>query len=128
VFFGPVSGTHVASDADVVLYGDSGGLSDVAAPGDMNGDGVPDLFIGESGAQAAYTLLGPITGDIAPDDDPALFSRWIGITTYGLDNTGGRVHALGDVDGDGLMDAGFTATGDDNGGNASGGFYIVRGR
>jgi hypothetical protein len=128
VYFGPVSGTHVASDADLVLYGDSGGLSDVAAPGDMNGDGDNDLFIGESGAQSAYTLLGPITDDIRPDDDFSRYNRWLGITTYGVDNTGGRVHAFGDVDGDGRMDAGFTATGDDNGGNASGGLYIVRGR
>jgi hypothetical protein len=128
VFSGPASGTYVASDADVVLYGASGGLSDVAAPGDMNGDGVPDLFLGESGAQAAYTLLGPIVGDVALGDVPSQVSRWVGITTYGLDGTGARVHALGDLDDDGLMDAGFIATGDDNGGNASGGFYVVRGR
>ena len=128
VFSGPASGTYVASDADVVLYGASGGLSDVAAPGDMNGDGFPDLFLGESGAQAAYTLLGPIMGDVALGDVPSQVSRWVGITTYGLDGTGARVHALGDLNDDGLMDAGFIATGDDNGGNASGGFYIVRGR
>ena len=128
VFLGPVSGTNVASDADFVLYGDAGGLSDVAAPGDMDGDGVNDLFLGESGNQAAYTLLGPFTGDVSPDTEPTRYSRWYGITTYGLDGTGGRVHGFGDLDGDGLMDAGFIATGDDNGGNASGGLYIVRGR
>ena len=128
LFFGPLSGTYTASTADISLYGDAGGLSDVVAPGDMNGDGVPDLFIGEANAQAAYALLGPITADIAPDDDFARYNRWLGITTYGVDSTGARVHAFGDLDGDGMMDAGFTAPGDDNGGNSSGGLYLVHGR
>ena len=69
VYFGPFAGAYVPDQADSILYG--GAASDyagraLAAPGDTDGDGIPDLLVGATGvddggssAGAALLLLGP---------------------------------------------------------------------
>jgi hypothetical protein len=62
VFYGPVSGALVSTDADALLAGPATGSS--AAMGraatvfDADGDGAMDLFVGASGAGRVYGYLG----------------------------------------------------------------------
>ncbi|MFN8110185.1 MAG: FG-GAP-like repeat-containing protein [Thermoleophilia bacterium] len=84
--------------------------SAVAAPGDVNGDGIPDLVVGAraaapNSAGAVYVVLGsrplfPVDLTVTPD-------RAIRITPGVLPSTpriGGVVAPAGDVNGDGLAD------------------------
>jgi hypothetical protein len=67
VLFGPVSGKVMLSDSDVILHGegdDSAGFC-LTAGSDVDGDGIPDIFIGGPGddeggtdAGAAWLVLG----------------------------------------------------------------------
>jgi hypothetical protein len=69
VWFGPVIGSFGSADADSSLYGDSSGDAAgvaLAALGDTDGDGVPDLAVGGTGedggasnAGAAWLFDGP---------------------------------------------------------------------
>ena len=70
IFFGPLSGTLSATEADVAIgalgLGDSLG-SAVAAAGDVNADGFTDLIVGGANVGtegAAYLLYGPIDGPV----------------------------------------------------------------
>jgi hypothetical protein len=69
---GPVTGSRDLDDADAMLLGSMGDYagSSLAAPGDVNGDGVPDLLVGAMLSNiggtlngAAYLVLGPVTAD-----------------------------------------------------------------
>lgn len=75
---GPVTGEHSLADADATFgaenVGDTAG-SDVARCGDLDGDGMFDLFVGASGyaelsrdAGAAYLAFGPVSGDLSLGD------------------------------------------------------------
>ncbi len=74
VFFGPISGQHSMSEADVILdspsAGDVTGYS-VASAGDVDGNGVEDLLVGApyddegtAASGATYLILGPLEGDL----------------------------------------------------------------
>ncbi|MCK6524668.1 hypothetical protein L6R49_24945 [Myxococcota bacterium] len=62
VFFGPLSGALVATDADAVLAGPSTGSSAAMGRGatvfDADADGALDVFVGASGSATVYGYLG----------------------------------------------------------------------
>jgi hypothetical protein len=60
VFYSPLAGARTASSADVTLLGaaSSKAGASVAAGGDFNADGAPDLLIGQPGTNAATVVFG----------------------------------------------------------------------
>lgn len=134
VFSGPVIGAHVLSDADACLVGaraeDQAG-SNVAGPGDVDGDGFDDLWVsgvtasredGALRAGAAWLVYGPIGGRIALADADAI--------VYGeadLDYFGNDLAGAGDVDADGRADLLALSWSSDRGGAETGAAYLFRG-
>jgi hypothetical protein len=129
----------LASDADVTIQDVTGfdfpGIS-VSGAGDVNGDGVDDLMIGNSNAAsngrydvgASYVVFGSDQGfpdviDLATDAD---------LTIQGAaerDYSGASVSGAGDVDGDGIDDLIIGAPGAvPNGRYGAGASYVVFGR
>ena len=108
LFFGKpggFTGALAMANADVKFQGEtpiaSSWPADGAAAGDVNGDGVGDLLVGDPGHGAAYLILGRRSGW------PATFNLsaadWK-LTQSGALAFGGAVASAGDVDGDGLDD------------------------
>ncbi len=105
-----LSGPLTLADADVVLSGPASDLAGTYPPraasaGDVNGDGVGDLLIGNpqeaSGEGEAYLVLGrrgtwPSSLDLAGDG-------WV-LGVSGTTGFGATVAPAGDVNGDGLSD------------------------
>ncbi len=131
IFSGPVSGDLVATDADAFLEAedsfDEAG-TDVAAGGDVDGDGIADLLVGAPGdgdggtsAGAVYLLHGPVTasGDLGVAD-----AKIKGDSDYQYLST---ATGPGDVDGDGVDDVVVAATGDDGGGASAGAVFLLLG-
>jgi FG-GAP repeat len=112
--------------------------SAVAGPGDVNGDGRPDLLVGAPGAHgdadslvsgAAFVVFGKASstavdlGALGADD-----GFKIGGVSFG-DGTGGAVSGARDVNGDGLMDVLVGADQADPGGHdLAGSAYVVFGK
>ena len=108
---GPFSGPDSVGSAATTLAGND--LDDFAsrfAAGDVTGDGVMDLTVGdpEDGPGGkAYFLEGPVSGDALLND--------VAIATLSSDEPTanfGTVVSGGDIDGDGLYDLAIGATGD----------------
>jgi hypothetical protein len=108
LFYGPVSGTLNAADADARIsaeaFGDNLGFS-VASAGDVNADGFDDVLIGARGndtpgiqAGRVYLFLGPIGGSL-----PATSAHAI-ISGAAFDEVGRAVAPAGDLNGDGFDD------------------------
>ena len=102
----------------------------LAFPGDLNGDGVPDLVIGAPGedtaglgAGAAHLISTRTDGSTARTTEA--FARILGPAAG--TSMGQAVQGPGDLDGDGLADLLLAAPGDDTGGEDSGAFFIFHG-
>ena len=139
LFFGKVGGLPArldATNADTTLVGElpigSSSFGPSAAwAGDVNGDGLDDLFVGDpfadSGKGRAYLVLGKRTGwgKSANLADAAWKLSVAGTTGFGAAVTG-----AGDVNGDGLADllvGAVTSTGI-TGGQQNGGGWLYLGR
>lgn len=132
VFFGPLDGTESASTADVRLVREepldseaSDRIPAVAGPGDLDGDGIDDLVIGDPrddthgrATGAAYVLFGPLEGDVRLADAP-----WKLVGGWEDQRAGTHVEAAGDLTGDGVPDV-IIGT---EGFNAAGGVYLLSG-
>lgn len=129
---GPSTGTSLLSYADAEITGanagDKAGFA-VAAAGDVNNDGTPDLLVGScgedsggSGAGMAYLLLGPVTSDRSLSAADAAFTG-----ERSGDFAGSALAGPGDTNGDGYDDLLIGAYTDDSGGNASGSAYLIFG-
>lgn len=117
--------------AGSLSLGDEFGRS-VGSPGDLNGDGVPELLVGavltdDGGPDrgAAWVLFLDSTGSVTGQ-------RKISDTAGGFDGTlenddrfGSAVAGIGDLDGDGVPDAVVGAAGDAGGGASRGALYLL---
>ena len=130
VFYGPVSGSMIATDADAILFGedlnDSFGNS-VASAGDVDGDGQADLVVGANqlfneGTGKAYLFKGPIAGNIQASDATAIFTGEAAQDLFGT-----SVASAGDFNGDGLADVLVGAWDNGAGGSRAGRAYLFFG-
>jgi len=107
IYQGALSGTLSAPDADYAIVGenyyDYAGIS--LSTGDINGDGIADLFLGASGndyggynAGAGYLIYGGALESLALAAAPAKLHGQAG------DSAGSSVFSGADLDGDGLDD------------------------
>jgi len=107
LFLGPASGGLDQDDHHVLVSGELPGDElggAVAGLGDVDGDGHNDLLVGaperddDGPTGGAYLLLGPVSGSVSVGSAVAFHG-------IGSDSAlGAAVAAVGDTDGDGLMD------------------------
>ena len=131
VFFGPVAGAMIATEADAILFGeednDAFGRS-VAGAGDVNGDGTADVVVGadqlfRNGQPGkAYVFYGPLAGNIQAANAGAIL-----IGEAAEDLFGASVSGLGDFNGDGFDDVIIGAWDNGGGGFRSGRAYTFFG-
>lgn len=123
-------------DADVMIYGAGNeGLGwKVAGPGDVNGDGVPDLVMSaidnsQAGDQAGkvYVRLSPGRGP-SPRTTSILNDEISFVGEQPYDNAGWGLSGAGDVDGDGFADFLIGAWYNDQNGKDAGKAYLIKGR
>ena len=131
VFFGPITGSVVATQADAIIFGeainDDFGVS-VAGGKDINGDGVPDVVVGadqlfaRAGAGKAYVFYGPLNGSIQAADANAILTGEVDRDLFGT-----SVVSIDDFNGDGFGDVTVGAPDNGAGGVRSGRAYTFFG-
>lgn len=129
----PVSSTVEINDStangpslsNTDLYGYS-----VASLGDLDGDGVTDIAVGsrfddQGGNARGAVHISFLNADGSVKSTVEINSATAnGPTLADSDFYGSSVSAIGDLDGDGVMDIAVGATGDDEGGNTRGAVHI----
>ncbi len=105
---GPVQGAQQPNRAASDLFGKPGDLAGTAlAAGDLDGDGTDDLLVGApgsdgdgNGAGTAYLMLGPVAGSGLLSNNSDGF-----VTGLAAGDGAGASLAIGDMNGDGYLDA-----------------------
>lgn len=110
------------------LVDNTGFGASLAGPGDLDGNGVPDLAVGCRGLahdQLRVLYLGRDGSVGAQELVPPAPGRFAG-TLEPFDQFGASVAAVGDRDGDGVVDLALGAPGDDDGGGEHGAVWLAR--
>ncbi|MFN9914711.1 MAG: integrin alpha, partial [Pirellulaceae bacterium] len=124
---------HQLNGGPALLNSDLFGIS-MAAIGDVDGDGIPDVAVGASGDDfggTENTNRGAIYIQFMNADGTVRSSTKIasglngGPNLLANDAFGTAVAGLGDLDGDGVPDVAVGAVGDDTGGNNRGAIYTL---
>jgi hypothetical protein len=133
VFFGPVSGSFLASEADVILTGqrDNDEFGTAVGAGDVNGDGADDLIVGAQqlfsrGNGRAYIFYGPLNGAISAIEADAILAGEDS-DPEDVDLFGQAVASPGDTNGDDFDDVLVGAPTNYSGGTRSGRVYLFHG-
>ncbi|MBM4368417.1 MAG: FG-GAP repeat protein [Deltaproteobacteria bacterium] len=120
----------VEADATFTGVASDGAITDIAAAGDVNGDGLGDLLIGMPFANrgapwagAAYLVLGSATPSSSTLGEVGAIFAGEGQG----DAAGYAVSTAGDIDADGLDDLVVGAPWHENGDGTVGAIYLVRG-
>jgi hypothetical protein len=130
VFYGPIAGSMIATDADVIIFGEDlndGFGTSAASAGDVNGDGVDDVIVGANqlfneGNGKAYVFYGPLAGSIQAAAADAIMVGEAAQNLFGI-----SVAGVGDFNGDGFDDVLVGAWDNDGGGVRSGRAYTFFG-
>jgi hypothetical protein len=135
VFLGASLGTDteiLASESDYIITGTEQFGRSLASAGDIDGDGLDDIIIGNysddsagTNAGAAFVFLGSSFGAVRERTDDEADYKLTG--AYENDNAGYAVAGAGDVDGDGLDDVIIGAPNNPDGDLYAGCAYIVLG-
>jgi hypothetical protein len=130
IFYGPVAGSMIATDADVIIFGEQindGFGGSVASAGDVNGDGIDDIIVGadqlfNEGTGKAYVFYGPLAGSIQAANADAILIGEVAQDLFGV-----SVSGTGDFNGDGFDDVIVGAWDNGGGGGRSGRAYAFFG-
>ncbi|MEL6344247.1 MAG: FG-GAP-like repeat-containing protein [Myxococcota bacterium] len=109
VFFGPLSGTNNVSDHNAVYEGTTGSEAGWSvAVGDLTGDGIDDLIVGEPSTHGGSGDVVVVEGPLADGGRYTYFSSEVIYSFYGesipIPQFAGYDLAVGDFDGDGSTD------------------------
>ncbi len=103
----------------------------VAALGDLNGDGVPDVAVGAYGDDTGGTNRGAVHVLFLNADGTVKSTQLIAHNTGGGpslsddDRFGRSLAVIGDIDGDGVVDLAVGADGDSGSGTSRGALYVL---